>query len=98
MTGTIMNISAGSAAPMMGGAQAKAGAGDGGAGFWTVLSQCMDTSGEGAAWPGGLASLFNLSEGMGSMPALPEEAAEVAEALLQSLLDSLHSADDEFGE
>ncbi|WCF10282.1 flagellar hook-length control protein FliK [Paenibacillus thiaminolyticus] len=95
MTGTIMNISAGSAAPMMGGAQAKAGAADGGAGFWTVLSQCMDTSGEGAAWPGGFASLFNLSEGMGNMPALPEEAAEVAEALLQSLLDSLQSADDE---
>lgn len=95
MAGTIMNISAGSAAPVMGGTQAKAGAADGGAGFWTVLSQCMDTSGEASGWPGGLASLFNLGEGTGSMQALPEEAAEAAEALLQPLLDSLQSADDE---
>ncbi|MDU5142129.1 MAG: flagellar hook-length control protein FliK [Paenibacillus dendritiformis] len=95
MAGSIMNISAGSAAPVMGGAQAKAGAADGGAGFWTVLSQCMDTSGEAPAWAGGLASLLTLGEDIGNMPALPEEAAEAVEALLQPLLDSLESADDE---
>lgn len=95
MAGTIMNISAGSAAPMMGGTQAKAGAANDGGGFWTVLSQCMDTSGEASAWPGGLASLLTLGEGMGSTPALPEEAAELAEALLQPLLNALQSADDE---
>ncbi|MEB9897882.1 hypothetical protein P4K96_31255, partial [Bacillus cereus] len=95
MAGTIMNISAGSAAPVMGGTQAKGGAPGGGAGFLTVLSQCMDTSGEAPAWAGGLASLLTLGEGMGNMPALPEEAAEAVEALLQPLLDSLQSPDEE---
>lgn len=95
MAGTIMNISAGSGAPVMGGTQAKAGAVDGGAGFRKVLSQCIDTSGEASAGSGGLASLSNLGEGSGNLYVLAEEATAVAEAWLQSLLDSLPSADDE---
>ncbi|WP_019424988.1 flagellar hook-length control protein FliK [Paenibacillus sp. OSY-SE] len=92
MSGAISNVSASNAASFLGGVQAK-GTGAGEGNFWVSLSQCMNGTGEQAAFANNSNGLFVTQEGLGNL--LQGETEQLAAALDQLFAEPLKLADEQ---
>lgn len=94
MSGAISNVSAGSAASFLGGVQAKgASTGTGAGNFWVSLSQCMNGTGEQAAFANNPNGLLLTALGGGNL--LQEETGQLAAVLDQLFAEPLKLADEQ---